>query len=119
MSITQEQFKQLDESFVQNPSLGTKSEELYLLGLAHQILVRGQFYPRPSIFHSYATAHVKSNPDAHLLIRCLDIINNPPISSHDYPPTANLADTLEFKLSALEYDIEDYLETQQSKMKIE
>lgn len=62
---------------------------------------------------------VKNEPQKCHVIRCLDIINNPPISSHDYPPTANLADTLEFKLSALEYDIEDYLETQQSKMKIE
>ena len=66
-----------------------------------------------TIFHSYATAHVKSNPDAHLLIRCLDIINNPPVSSRDCPPTTPISDTREFKLSALEYDIEDYLETQQ------
>lgn len=115
MSITQEQFEQLDASFVKDPSAGTKSEELYLLKLAHQILSKTpQFCRRPSIFHSYASAHIKSNPDAHLLIRCIDLINNPPMSSHDCPPTANLADTLEFKLSVLEYDIEDYLEAQQS-----
>lgn len=113
MTITQEQFKQLDESFVKDPSAGTKSEELYLLKLAHQILSKTpQFCKRPSIFHSYATAHVKSNPDAHLLIRCLDIINNPPVSSRDCSPTTPISDTREFKLSVLEYDIKDYLATQ-------
>ena len=33
MSITQEQFDKLDESFIKDPSAGTKSEELYLLKL--------------------------------------------------------------------------------------
>lgn len=113
MSITKEAFEQLDASFIKDLSAGTKSEELYLLKLAHQILSKTpQFCRRPSIFHSYATAHVKSNPDAHLLIRCLDIINDPPKSSRDCLSNVHPADTLEFKLSALEYDIEDYLATQ-------
>lgn len=111
MTISKEQFEQLDASFEANPSKGTEAEEVYLLRLAYKILVRQQFfYPRPSIFHSYATAHVKSNPDAHLVIRCLDILNNPPVSSRDCPSTTNIADTLEFKLSILEYDIGNYLE---------
>lgn len=100
------------ESLEQKLTSKDVHDEKHLLKWIHGVFLKGSppaFIGKQSLLSVYLNAYIQHTPEPNpLCVSALELINKPYIKDTD---DTLIGDSIIFKITALAYDIEDYLET--------